>query len=322
MRSAMPRTSPQKSSLSAQTPQPKKILYVSGLHAKRAKHSAKAFLKWPARRCFKPPIITKVVHVAPYYTLMEAENKSQHTAAELLTAASNRNISLIIKVPEGCVMAPFDTYTETKGEPFLNCYPELLVLKPSDCMHIERDGSTEMSDFRKGYMFSFGRLQPIFPGYGNPHFRNEKCVWRAFLQGKREKIKITPECLYVTNDDLQNFIYENRKISEKQQTSTKCNTPPAFTEAMNKLLITIVETAALTGKPMDIHQLPCTRHELFELVNKLDINLECNSYRTFTSYIQGICAVKKGRPATGRQNPLMKLFPEYYPVKTTHLIEK
>lgn len=243
-----------------------------------------------------------------YLSLTKAAKKANCSENKLLEAASDKKIKLCIPIPDGVSLYPFDKYSETKGIAKILPPPEKLILEDWHCKQIIENHKTVQSDFPRGYILSFGKPILRLTGYADPAFA--RAVWRAFSGNECCSIEITQDDIQITHADLQTFIREN-----PQSNST---TPPAFVEGMRKFLTTIVDRAAKDGLVVEIHQLPCSREQLRIAAGKFDPILDCDSERTFNTYLNGICGFRAGRVSKKAPNLLIKIFPEYYSSISTH----
>lgn len=175
-----------------------------------------------------------------YYSLAEAADNVAEivkcTPKNLLQYGCSNQIRLITPVPKGKNVKPVNTLDWLRGEStsigqpdsVFWSIPDMLLLNPEDCKEIDLHGSAEQSDFKMGYVFFLmheGILRPLPPTLATDFTSTWR--WRVFSQGKPEHIAITQEDIFVTREELQNFI--RQKCKQPDELSAKPESTPNST---------------------------------------------------------------------------------------------
>jgi prophage regulatory protein len=137
-----------------------------------------------------------------HYPLAEAAELAKCKPSDLLHFGVQKQISLLVGVPDWVDLRVYDDSTRSDFEPFLLA-PQLLVLLQTHCLKIELSGRTEQSDFREGYLLeSSGKLKKILPSYGYPELNHQWVYWRTFQNDLSYLMELTTDKLFVLHSDL------------------------------------------------------------------------------------------------------------------------
>lgn len=146
-----------------------------------------------------------------YYSIADASCIAKCSINDFLHYAGMGKVGLVVAVPPGVKVYPYDIYAQYSGFPIF--VPELLSLRISYCRQVECLGSVDQSEFNVGYMFgSDGLPKMIHPSYGCPAMQNRRVAWKIGSSDGRDVISLVPEKLFVMASDLDEFlrgVYKN-----------------------------------------------------------------------------------------------------------------
>lgn len=140
-----------------------------------------------------------------YVSLGDAAKIAKVREADILHFGGLSKLRIVMMLPEGIDVRPFDSDTGLKGVP--SFVPEMVVLSSSTCRRIECNGQATQGEFSRGCIFELlGPLTPILPSYANPQFSGRWCKWKIYKDGEPYSLDIVPQLLYVTMSDLNDFL--------------------------------------------------------------------------------------------------------------------
>ena len=156
-----------------------------------------------------------------YYRLAEAAEIAGCKPGDLLHSAVQGRVELLVGVPDGVAVRVYDEQANSFREPFL-LKPVLLVLSQSQCLKIELQGKTQLSDFSAGYLLEqTGELRKILPSYGLPALHHLWVHWRLFDNEEVCLLTIAADNLFVRHADLVKLMEPATKSKVPDHVATK-----------------------------------------------------------------------------------------------------
>ena len=156
-----------------------------------------------------------------YYALVDAAEIAGCKPCDLLHCAVLGSLELLVGVPDGVAVRVYDEQANSVREPFL-LKPVLLVLSQSQCLKIELQGKTQLSDFSAGYLLEqTGKLRKILPSYGLPALRHLWVYWRLFDHEEVCLLTIAADNLFMRHADLVKLMEPATKSRLPDQMATK-----------------------------------------------------------------------------------------------------
>lgn len=166
-----------------------------------------------------------------YVSLEDAAALAKVRAADLLHFAGLAKLRIVMMLPEGLEVRPFDSETGLRG--VASFVPEMVALSPATCRRIECNRVATQGEFSRGYIFELlGPLAQIFPSYANPQFSGRWCTWKVYKDGEPHVLEIVSELLFVTVPDLSAFLSGTFDDDEAGQGENRSRTEAFWSDAL------------------------------------------------------------------------------------------
>jgi prophage regulatory protein len=173
--------------------------------------------------------------IKTHYSLAEAAELAKCKPGDLLHQGVQRNIKLLVGVPDWVDIRVYDELTKADVEPFL-ITPQLLVLSQSHCLKIEVNGRTEQSDFTEGYCVdSSGKLEIKLPNFGHPALNHRWVYWRTYRDQLVYILELTPDRLFVIHSDLNKLMGQADQPPESRKENSTKRKAKSDADAASKL---------------------------------------------------------------------------------------